>query len=96
MLLARIEIPTTGCHRGVHKPTPKSSSTPTGTPSYLAVADPFDPDAMTTIASTRPIPAENAMLWAPCRPRVVLGMAHNAGPADRLLPPQAFHKSPYW
>jgi 2-keto-4-pentenoate hydratase/2-oxohepta-3-ene-1,7-dioic acid hydratase in catechol pathway len=49
---------------------------------------------MTMIASTRPIPAENAILLAPCRPRVVLGMAHNTGPADRLLPPQAFHKSP--
>lgn len=31
-------------------------------------------------------------LLVPCRPRVILGMAHN-GPGDRLLPPQAFMKS---
>jgi 2-keto-4-pentenoate hydratase/2-oxohepta-3-ene-1,7-dioic acid hydratase in catechol pathway len=35
----------------------------------------------------------NVTLLAPCRPRVILGMAHN-GPGDRPLPPQAFMKSP--
>jgi 2-keto-4-pentenoate hydratase/2-oxohepta-3-ene-1,7-dioic acid hydratase in catechol pathway len=30
----------------------------------------------------------------PVEPRVVLGMAHNSGPSDRSLPPQAFFKSP--
>lgn len=64
-------------------------------PSYLPIADPFDPDTVTTIATSRPVPAEHATLLAPCRPRVILGMAHNTGPADRLLPPQAFHKSPH-
>jgi 2-keto-4-pentenoate hydratase/2-oxohepta-3-ene-1,7-dioic acid hydratase in catechol pathway len=34
----------------------------------------------------------NVTLLAPCRPRVILGMAHN-GPGDRRLPPQAFMKS---
>lgn len=35
----------------------------------------------------------DAELLAPCTPRVVVGMAHNHGPQDRLLPPQAFLKS---
>ncbi len=39
------------------------------------------------------IPAEEATLLAPCEPRVVLGMAHNTGPEDRKIPPQAFMKS---
>jgi 2-keto-4-pentenoate hydratase/2-oxohepta-3-ene-1,7-dioic acid hydratase in catechol pathway len=38
------------------------------------------------------LPLAGARLLAPADPRVVLGMAHNAGPADRLLPPQAFLK----
>src|SRR4029079_19274289 len=33
-----------------------------------------------------------ARLLAPTAPRVVLGMAHNTGAADRLLPAQAFLK----
>lgn len=37
-------------------------------------------------------PAE-APLAAPVEPRVVAGMAHNSGPGDRELPPQAFLKS---
>ena len=40
------------------------------------------------------VPLAGARLLAPADPRVVLGMAHNTGPADRLLPPQAFHKPP--
>jgi len=38
------------------------------------------------------LPLHRARLLAPADPRVVLGMAHNTGPADRLLPPQAFLK----
>lgn len=38
-------------------------------------------------------PVEDATLLAPTRPTVVLGMAHNGGPDDRTLPPQAFSKS---
>lgn len=39
------------------------------------------------------VPARDAVLLAPVEPRVVLGMAHNTGPDDRALPPQAFMKS---
>lgn len=38
-------------------------------------------------------PVEGAVLLSPTEPRVVLGMAHNSGPEDRKLPPQAFSKS---
>lgn len=50
MLLARIQI-VTGRHRGVrtHVEVRLDSD---GTPSYLPIADPFDPDAATTIATT--------------------------------------------
>lgn len=34
----------------------------------------------------------DARLLAPVVPRTVVGMAHNTGPSDRLLPPQAFLK----
>jgi 2-keto-4-pentenoate hydratase/2-oxohepta-3-ene-1,7-dioic acid hydratase in catechol pathway len=92
MLLARIQI-VTGRHRGV-RTSAEVRLDSDGTPSYLPIADPFDADAATSI-TTRPIPATNATLLAPCRPRVILGMAHNTGPTDRLLAPQAFHKSPH-
>ncbi len=38
-------------------------------------------------------PQAGAVLLAPTEPRVVLGMSHNNGPADRELAPQAFMKS---
>ncbi|SER93203.1 2-keto-4-pentenoate hydratase/2-oxohepta-3-ene-1,7-dioic acid hydratase (catechol pathway) [Propionibacterium cyclohexanicum] len=38
-------------------------------------------------------PVDGAQLLAPAQPMVVLGMAHNNGPSDRLLAPQAFSKS---
>lgn len=38
-------------------------------------------------------PVQGATLLAPTQPLVVLGMAHNSGPEDRKLPPQAFSKS---
>ncbi len=61
---------------------------------YHPVPDPFRPGSA-TLAVAGPVPGTDAVLLAPCEPRVVLGMAHNTGPADRLLPPQAFHKSPH-
>lgn len=64
------------------------------TVSYSPLRDPFEGDlAASTVVG--PVPAADAELLAPCRPRLVLGMAHNTGPADRLLPPQAFQKSPH-
>ncbi|NUU17183.1 DUF2437 domain-containing protein [Cellulomonas humilata] len=39
------------------------------------------------------VPQDGARLLAPVEPAVVLGMAHNSGPADRGVPPQAFMKS---
>jgi 2-keto-4-pentenoate hydratase/2-oxohepta-3-ene-1,7-dioic acid hydratase in catechol pathway len=93
MRLARIQI-VTGRHRGVRTYAEVRLGAD-GTPSYMPIADPFDPDASTTVATTRPVPAENARLLVPCQPRAILGMAHNTGPAGRLLPPQAFHKSPH-
>lgn len=62
---------------------------------YLPMTDPFQQDIGVINVLTDPVPAATATLLAPCVPRVVLGMAHNTGPADRLLPPQAFHKSPH-
>lgn len=38
------------------------------------------------------VPAAEARLLAPVSPRTVVGMAHNTGPADRALAPQAFLK----
>ena len=38
------------------------------------------------------VPTRDARLLAPVTPRTVVGMAHNTGPADRQLPPQAFLK----
>lgn len=40
----------------------------------------------------RRVPLTEARLLAPVEPRTVVGMAHNTGPGDRLLPPQAFLK----
>lgn len=39
-------------------------------------------------------PVGAVQFLAPVEPRVVLGMAHNGSAADRMLPPQAFFKSP--
>lgn len=38
------------------------------------------------------LPLEGARLLAPATPLNVVGMAHNTGPGDRQLPPQAFLK----
>jgi 2-keto-4-pentenoate hydratase/2-oxohepta-3-ene-1,7-dioic acid hydratase in catechol pathway len=48
-------------------------------------------DPVTRTGETYPV--DSTALHAPTEPRVVLGMAHNSGPADRELPPQAFMKS---
>lgn len=60
---------------------------------YRPIADPFTgaPSPLTA----DPVPADQAVLLAPTTPRLVVGMAHNTGPADRLLPPEAFLKSPH-
>jgi len=39
-----------------------------------------------------PVPLAEVRLLAPVVPRVVVGMAHNTGAADRLRPPSAFFK----
>ena len=91
MLIARIRI-TAGQHSG-DITYARVNEFADGTVSYSPITDPFEPGP--TRAATGPIPGTEAELLAPCRPRLVLGMAHNTGPADRLLPPQAFHKSPH-
>jgi 2-keto-4-pentenoate hydratase/2-oxohepta-3-ene-1,7-dioic acid hydratase in catechol pathway len=48
--------------------------------------------ALLDAAAGTSVPLADARLLAPTDPRVVLGMAHNTGAADRLLPPQAFLK----
>lgn len=45
---------------------------------------------LTPVGPSRPL--AGLRLLAPTRPRTVVGMAHNTGPADRLLPPSAFLK----
>jgi len=92
MLIARIRL-TAGPSSGTTTYA-RVSEFADGTVSYTPIVDPFEPgSAIPTV--TGPVPGTDAELLAPCRPRMVLGMAHNTGPADRLLPPQAFHKSPH-
>ena len=95
MLLARIQI-IAGPQRGAVTYA-RVQTVADGTHRYLPVPDPFEPGSAAPAGSPTgsPVPGADAVLLAPCRPRVVLGMAHNTGPADRLLPPQAFHKSPH-
>lgn len=96
MLLARIQI-TGGQHRGAVTYACVQTAAD-GMLSYRPVPDPFEPDTSPVAVSAMPegpVDSADVVLLAPCRPRVVLGMAHNTGPADRLLPPQAFHKSPH-
>ena len=96
MLVARIQL-VTGPHRGLT--TYAEVEWTTGRPitnetvRYHPMPDPFRSGSATPVAG--PVPGTDAVLLAPCEPRVVLGMAHNTGAADRLLPPQAFHKSPH-
>ena len=56
---------------------------------YRLVEDPF---AAVVRRRGRWVPAAEATLLAPVEPRTVVGMAHNTGADDRLLPPQAFLK----
>lgn len=60
------------------------------------VADPFTGTAAVRepVRTGRSVPLERARLLAPVEPRTVVGMAHNTGPEDRLLPPQSFLKAP--
>jgi 2-keto-4-pentenoate hydratase/2-oxohepta-3-ene-1,7-dioic acid hydratase in catechol pathway len=60
---------------------------------YRLIEDPFrtGPDDLRRLP--RPaVPAADARLLAPVEPRTVVGMAHNTGPADRALAPEAFLK----
>ena len=108
MLVARIQL-VAGPNRGVTTYA-RVERTANQTVSYHPMADPFrsGPESSSQPGSTPlsqsgsaaalvagPVPGTDAVLLAPCEPRVVLGMAHNTGAADRLLPPQAFHKSPH-
>src|SRR5689334_7815410 len=55
------------------------------------VEDPFTTGAAQAPHAAR-IALDEVRLLAPVAPRTVVGMAHNTGPADRELPPQAFLK----
>lgn len=63
---------------------------------YALIENPFGtassagghPIRRTGVVVPRPV----ARLLAPVVPRTVVGMAHNTGPSDRALPPQAFLK----
>jgi 2-keto-4-pentenoate hydratase/2-oxohepta-3-ene-1,7-dioic acid hydratase in catechol pathway len=91
MLVARIQI-TNGPYRG--RTTYATVETTTDqSVRYHPMSDPFRSGSGTPVAG--PVSESDAVPLAPCDPRVVIGMAHNTGPADRLLPPQAFHKSPH-
>jgi 2-keto-4-pentenoate hydratase/2-oxohepta-3-ene-1,7-dioic acid hydratase in catechol pathway len=61
--------------------------------SYRLIEDPF----RTGLDDLRHLPgpvvsATDARVLAPVEPRTVVGMAHNTGPADRTLSPEAFLK----
>ncbi|ORA28300.1 fumarylacetoacetate hydrolase family protein [Mycobacterium aquaticum] len=56
---------------------------------YALIADPF---AKHLRHNGIVVPTRDARLLAPVAPRTVVGMAHNTGPTDRQLPPQAFLK----
>ncbi|MFT8639992.1 fumarylacetoacetate hydrolase family protein [Bifidobacterium sp.] len=58
--------------------------------SWAVIRDMFDTELIKT---GERIPLAQARLLAPTVPRIVLGMAHNSGPEDRKIPPQAFSKS---
>jgi len=91
MLVARIQL-VSGPHRGTTTYA-RVERTTENTVDYHPIPDPFRSGSATSVAG--PVAGGDAVLLAPCEPRIVLGMAHNTGAADRLLPPQAFHKSPH-
>jgi 2-keto-4-pentenoate hydratase/2-oxohepta-3-ene-1,7-dioic acid hydratase in catechol pathway len=94
MLIARIEI-MAGPARGTRTYAEVDVDADGTARSYRPVGHPFEPGLVPPGGLAGQVPARQATLLAPCAPRVVLGMAHNTGPADRLLAPQAFHKSPH-
>lgn len=57
---------------------------------WLEIADPFDSELTVTGPEHDP---ESVSLLAPVEPKVIVGMLHNTGEADRQLPAQAFLKS---
>jgi 2-keto-4-pentenoate hydratase/2-oxohepta-3-ene-1,7-dioic acid hydratase in catechol pathway len=94
MLIARINI-IAGPQEGRRTYAEVELDTTGAAKRYLPINDPFGPAETGHNGPSSPVPADHVALLAPCNPRVVLGMAHNTGPTDRLLPPQAFHKSPH-
>ena len=60
--------------------------------SWRHIEDPFAGTLAYTGAHT---PADDGILLAPVRPRVIVGIAHNRGNNDHPLPMQAWHKSPH-
>lgn len=75
--IARISHP-----GGVHHATVEADG-------YALIDDPF---ANRLRHTGTVVPPGQARLLAPVAPRTVVGIAHNTGPADRQLPPQAFLK----
>jgi 2-keto-4-pentenoate hydratase/2-oxohepta-3-ene-1,7-dioic acid hydratase in catechol pathway len=59
---------------------------------YRLIENPFSGGSPRYAGGGRSLPPEDVRLLAPVEPRTVLGMAHNTGPADRQLPPEAFLK----
>lgn len=91
MRIARIEL-TQGPHAGARSYARISDDGSI----YHPISDPFASETRYQYeVLDEKIAASEALLLAPCEPRLVLGMAHNTGPADRMLPPQAFLKSPH-
>ncbi len=80
MLVARIQL-TAGPQRGLRTYARVENNGAT----YRLVPDPFESEiACHEALFGVDIPAGEATLLAPCRPRLVVGMAHNTGAADRL------------
>jgi 2-keto-4-pentenoate hydratase/2-oxohepta-3-ene-1,7-dioic acid hydratase in catechol pathway len=63
---------------------------------YALIEDPFETDSVLGASRVHHtgvvVPLSAARLLAPVAPMAVVGMAHNTGPADRALSPQAFLK----
>ena len=60
---------------------------------FRLIEDPFRTGVRNLQTLSRElVPADDVRLLAPVTPRTVVGMAHNTGPTDRLLPPEAFLK----
>jgi len=64
-----------------------------GVDGYRLIENPFRTGVPDLRRLSGPVvSAADARLLAPVQPRTVVGMAHNTGPADRALAPEAFLK----